>query len=137
MEAEAGAQVVMLSTVFAPETSKAIAVTDERASLPSFLINQPEAATLESNLYRSNYADRKIRLAKKVVKSDSAYLHAQLILAGQTVTSDKIVGTSHSYQFDCGCVRAYHLNTPPTETLEPCKKHKGLPALVRPPRSSR
>ena len=90
-------------------------------------------------MYQSSFADRKIRLAKRARKSDSDFLHAQLILAGQTVTRDTIVGTSHTYYFDCGCVRAYHLNVPieGRETLEPCKKHKGLPALARPLRSMR
>jgi len=78
-------------------------------------------------------------MAKRARKSDPDFLHAQLVLAGQTVTEDKIVGTSHSYYFDCGCVRAYHLNAPldARETLEPCKKHRGLPALARPLRQLR
>jgi hypothetical protein len=90
-------------------------------------------------MYRSSFAERKIRLAKRVRKSDPDFLHAQLILAGQTVTEDAIVGTSHSYNFDCGCIRAYHLNAPieGRETLEPCKKHEGLPALARPLRALR
>jgi hypothetical protein len=78
-------------------------------------------------------------MAKKARRSDPDFLHAQLILAGQTVTKDKIVDRSHSYYFDCGCVRAYNLNAPPDarETLEPCKKHRGLPAMARPLRSMR
>ncbi len=86
-----------------------------------------------------SFADRKIRLAKRARKGDPDFLHAQLILAGQTVTSDTIAGTTHSYQFDCGCVRAYHLNVPLAmrETLDPCKRHKGFPALARPSRPLR
>jgi hypothetical protein len=94
---------------------------------------------LKPIVYRSSLAARKIRIAKRVRKGDADFLHAQLILAGQTVMNDSIVGTSHSYYFDCGCVRAYHLNVPlgMRETLEPCEKHKGLPALARPLRSLR
>jgi hypothetical protein len=86
-----------------------------------------------------SFAERKIRLAKRAKKSDSDYLHAQLVLAGQTVTEDSIEGDSHSYIFDCGCVRTYHLNARITahETLVPCMKHKGLLTLVRPRRSFR
>ncbi len=87
-------------------------------------------------MYRTSFADRKIRLAKRARKSDPNYLHAQLILAGQTVTKDIIAGTSHRYYFDCGCIRCFQLNVPLSEreSLEPCKKHRGLLKTVRLPR---
>lgn len=79
-------------------------------------------------MYQSSFAKRKIRLAKLARKSDPDYLHAQLILAGQTVTRDIIAGTSHSYYFDCGCIRRFHISVPlnERESLEPCNNHKGL-----------
>ena len=54
--------------------------------------------------------DRKLVLAKKARKGDTNYLHAQLLLAGGKVVSDEIVGRSHSYYFDCGCVRSYSVS---------------------------
>ncbi len=101
------------------------------------LIRCPGRWSLKSNLYRSSFADRKIRLAKRARKSDPDYLHAQLILAGQSVTKDTITGTSHSYYFDCGCVRKFQLSVPlnERESLEPCKKHKGLLKGVHVPRA--
>lgn len=85
-------------------------------------------------MYQSSFQNRKLRLAKRARKSDPDYLHAQLIIAGQTVTKDAIVGTSHSYYFDCGCVRSFHGNVPLSEreTLEPCKTHKQLATARRP-----
>jgi len=79
-------------------------------------------------MYQSSFAKRKIRLAKRARKSDPDYLHAQLILAGQTVTRDTVAGTSHSYYFDCGCVRRFQANVPLSEreSLEPCSNHKWL-----------
>lgn len=89
---------------------------------------------LEDIMYYSSPRDRKIRLAKRAKKSDSDFLHAQLVLAGQTVTRDMIVGASHAYYFDCGCLRTFHLDVQLTarETLEPCEKHTGLLTLAQP-----
>jgi hypothetical protein len=88
-------------------------------------------------MYRSSFEDRRITLARRARRSDSNYLHAQLILAGQKVSKDTIAGTSHSYYFDCGCVRSFHLNAPMNqrESLEPCKKHGGLLSPARPSRT--
>ncbi|MGA2665182.1 MAG: hypothetical protein ABSF83_09580 [Nitrososphaerales archaeon] len=88
-------------------------------------------------MYRSPFAERKIMRARRARRGDSDYLHAQLILAGQTVTRDVIAGTTHSYYFDCGCVRAFHLNNPlkERESLEPCKRHEALVAPRRPLRA--
>ena len=85
-------------------------------------------------MYNSSFADRKVKLAKRIRKGESVFLHAQLVLAGQTVTKDMLVGASHAYYFDCGCVRTYHLSAQLTvhETLESCKKHEGLLTLVQP-----
>lgn len=73
-----------------------------------------------------------MRLARRAKKSDSDYLHAQLILAGQTVTRDTIEGTSHSYYFDCGCIRRFRLEAllNERESLEPCRAHEGLLLLT-------
>lgn len=84
-------------------------------------------------MYISSFKkERKMRLARRAKKSDSDYLHAQLILAGQTVMKDNIAGTSHSYFFDCGCVRKFSLDASPNkrESLEPCSAHKGLLLVV-------
>jgi hypothetical protein len=88
-------------------------------------------------MYQSRFEKRKLGLAKRAKKSDPDYLHAQLILAGQTVTRDSIAGTSHSYYFDCGCVRRFHVNVPlnERESLEPCNNHKGLVTAGRQSRS--
>lgn len=84
----------------------------------------------------SSFNERKMRLARRAKKSDPDFLHAQLVLSGQTVTRDTIANTSHYYYFDCGCVRAFHLGVPlaERETLKPCQKHVALQALVRPAR---
>jgi len=55
--------------------------------------------------------DKKLALAKKARRGDTNYLHAQLLLAGQKVVRDEIVGRSHVYYFDCGCVRSYSVST--------------------------
>ncbi len=75
-----------------------------------------------------------MRLARRARKSDSNYLHAQLILAGQTVVNDVIVQKSHVYYFDCGCIRTYDASGGPNglESLEPCKRHANL--IARHPR---
>jgi len=75
--------------------------------------------------------DRKLVLARRARKGDTNYIHAQLLLAGQKVVSDEIEGRSHSYHFDCGCVRSYALSdaSSASESVSACKKHKGL---VRP-----
>lgn len=71
--------------------------------------------------------DRKISLAKKARKSDTDYIHAQLILAGQTVEKDEIVGTSHRYYFDCGCVRSFSLvGSAASESVSACRMHGHL-----------
>jgi hypothetical protein len=74
------------------------------------------------------FADRKLVLARRARKSDTNYIHAQLLLAGQKVVSDEIKGRSHVYKFDCGCVRSYALSTEfsASETISPCKKHVGI-----------
>jgi len=78
--------------------------------------------------YYRTPAERKLRLAKRARRSDSNYFHAQLVLAGQVVLRDAIVEASHSYYFDCGCVRTYYRDKPfnEREVLNPCRKHKGL-----------
>jgi hypothetical protein len=78
--------------------------------------------------------DKRLRLAKKARKSDTNYIHAQLLLAGQEVDMDEIVGRSHVYYFDCGCVRSYSMTpgSQPSESLSACKRHKGL---ERPPQA--
>ena len=72
--------------------------------------------------------DRKLALAKKARRGDTNYLHAQLLLAGQKVLSDEIVGSSHLYHFDCGCVRSYSVTGASTasETVSACKVHGEL-----------
>ena len=72
--------------------------------------------------------DKKLSLAKKARKGDTNYMHAQLLLAGQKVLRDEIVGTSHSYYFDCGCVRSYSVsdNSSPTESVVACKLHGAI-----------
>ena len=72
--------------------------------------------------------DRKLTLARKARKGDTNYIHAQLLLAGQNVVRDEIVGRSHLYYFDCGCVRTYSLSTESSasESVSACEKHKGL-----------
>ena len=72
--------------------------------------------------------DKKLVLARKARKSDTNYLHAQLLLAGRNVVRDEIVGRSHSYYFDCGCVRSYTLGagSVASESVEACKAHKDL-----------
>jgi hypothetical protein len=77
--------------------------------------------------YRTPF-ERKMRLAKRAKKSDSNYIHAQLVLAGQVVLRDAIVDSSHAYYFDCGCVRTFYRDKPfkEQEILEPCKRHKRL-----------
>lgn len=68
--------------------------------------------------------DRKISLAKRARKSDTNYIHAQLLLAGQTVERDEIVGTSHRYYFDCGCVRSFSLvGSAASESVSACRTH--------------
>ena len=68
--------------------------------------------------------DKKISLAKKARKSDTDYIHAQLLLAGQTVERDEIVGTSHRYYFDCGCVRSFSLiGSTGSESVSACSVH--------------
>ncbi len=88
-------------------------------------------------MYQSSLAERKIRLAKRARKGDSDYLHAQLILAGRTVTRGIIAGASHSYYFDCGRVRRFQSDVPRNEreSLEPCNEHKGLLTMGRPIRA--
>jgi len=72
--------------------------------------------------------DRKLALAKKARKGDTNYLHAQLLLAGQKVLRDEIVGRSHIYYFDCGCVRSYSVSSESTasESISACKAHGEL-----------
>jgi hypothetical protein len=72
--------------------------------------------------------DRKMVLARRARKSDTNYIHAQLLLAGQKVVSDEIEGRAHLYHFDCGCVRSYALSPEfaASESISACKKHKSL-----------
>jgi hypothetical protein len=72
--------------------------------------------------------DKKIALAKKARKGDTNYMHAQLILAGQKVVRDEIVGRSHAYYFDCGCVRSYSVSAESlaSESMVACKLHGDL-----------
>lgn len=72
--------------------------------------------------------DKKLALAKKARRGDANYLHAQLLLAGQKVDRDEIVGRSHLYYFDCGCVRYFSVSIElsASESVSPCKKHEGL-----------
>ncbi|MDV3244775.1 MAG: hypothetical protein LYZ66_06350 [Nitrososphaerales archaeon] len=75
--------------------------------------------------------DKKLALAKKARKGDTNYIHAQLLLAGQNVDRDEIVGRSHLYHFDCGCVRSYSvsIDLPAAESVSACKKHENLVRL--------
>ncbi len=72
--------------------------------------------------------DKKLALAKKARRGDTNYIHAQLLLAGQKVVRDEIVGRSHVYYFDCGCVRSYSMSAESvaSESISPCKTHKDL-----------
>jgi hypothetical protein len=72
--------------------------------------------------------DRKLALARKARKGDSNYMHAQLLLAGQKVLRDEIVGRSHLYYFDCGCVRSYSvtIQSVASESVSACELHKDL-----------
>lgn len=83
--------------------------------------------------YPQSGTERKKRLALRARKGDSNYLHAQLILAGQTVLRDEIVGSTHVYYFDCGCIRTYSRESfsKEEERLDACKKHKKLQNGVR------
>ncbi len=74
--------------------------------------------------------DRKLVLAKRARKGDTNYLHAQLLLAGQKVDRDEIIGRSHLYYFDCGCIRSYSVSASSvaSEGVSACKIHKGLVA---------
>jgi hypothetical protein len=72
--------------------------------------------------------DRKLALAKKARRGDTNYIHAQLLLAGQKVVKDEIVGKSHLYYFDCGCVRSYSVSTDSlaSESISACSLHSEL-----------
>jgi hypothetical protein len=72
--------------------------------------------------------DRKLALAKKARRGDTNYIHAQLLLAGQKVVRDEIVGKSHLYYFDCGCVRSYSVSSESlaSESIAACKTHGEL-----------
>ena len=72
--------------------------------------------------------DRKLALAKKARRGDTNYIHAQLLLAGQKVVRDEIVGRSHLYYFDCGCVRSYSVSSESlaSESISACGRHDGL-----------
>jgi hypothetical protein len=72
--------------------------------------------------------DKKLALAKKARKGETNYMHAQLLLAGQKVVRDEIVGRSHLYYFDCGCVRTYSVSIESlaSESVSACKIHKEL-----------
>ena len=72
--------------------------------------------------------DKKLALAKKARRGDTNYIHAQLLLAGRKVLRDEIVGRSHQYYFDCGCVRSYSMgaNSMATESVSACETHKDL-----------
>lgn len=72
--------------------------------------------------------DKKLALAKKARRGDTNYIHAQLLLAGGKVVRDEIVGRSHSYYFDCGCVRSYSVNalSVASESVSACETHRGL-----------
>ncbi len=72
--------------------------------------------------------DRKLVLAKRARKGDTNYIHAQLLLAGQKVDRDEILGRSHLYYFDCGCVRYFSVSIEhsASESVSACKKHKNL-----------
>jgi hypothetical protein len=72
--------------------------------------------------------DRKLALAKKARRGDTNYIHAQLLLAGQKVLRDEIVGRTHLYYFDCGCVRSYSASSGSvaSESISACKIHSEL-----------
>jgi hypothetical protein len=72
--------------------------------------------------------DKKLALAKKARRGDTNYMHAQLLLAGGKVVRDEIVGRSHSYYFDCGCVRSYSLGagSVASESVSACEAHRDL-----------
>jgi hypothetical protein len=72
--------------------------------------------------------DRKLALAKKARRGDTNYIHAQLLLAGQKVVRDEIVGKSHLYYFDCGCVRSYSVSADSlaSESISACGIHSEL-----------
>jgi len=72
--------------------------------------------------------DKKLALATKARKGDTNYIHAQLLLAGQKVVRDEIVGRSHLYYFECGCVRHFSVSieSSASESVSACKKHEGL-----------
>ncbi len=73
-------------------------------------------------------SERKLVLARRVRKGDTDYIHAQLLLAGQKVDRDEIVGRSHHYYFDCGCVRTYSLSIDygASEAVSACERHQNL-----------
>ena len=75
--------------------------------------------------------DKGLALAKKARKGDTNYVHAQLLLAGQNVDRDEIVGRPHPYYFDCGCVRSYSVSIglSASETVSASKKHRDLVGL--------
>lgn len=72
--------------------------------------------------------DRKLVLARRARKGDTNYIHAQLLLAGQEVVRDEIVGRSHAYHFDCGCVRSYSVSSDSlaSESVSACEMHGEL-----------
>jgi hypothetical protein len=77
--------------------------------------------------------DRKLALAKKARRGDTNYIHAQLLLAGQKVVRDEIVGRTHLYYFDCGCVRSYSASNESvaSESISACKTHSELAKTLR------
>ena len=77
--------------------------------------------------------DRKLALAKKARRGDTNYIHAQLLLAGQKVVRDEIVGRTHLYYFDCGCVRSYSASgeSSASESISACKIHSELAKKLR------
>jgi hypothetical protein len=44
------------------------------------------------------------------------------------VVSDEIVGRSHLYHFDCGCVRSYSVSSESlaSESVSACETHRNL-----------
>jgi hypothetical protein len=72
--------------------------------------------------------DKRLALAKKARRGDTNYLHAQLLLAGGKVVRDELVGRSHSYYFDCGCIRSYSVSAESvaSESVSACDRHKSL-----------
>ena len=77
--------------------------------------------------------DKKLALAKKARRGDTNYIHAQLLLAGQKVLRDEIVGRTHLYYFDCGCVRSYSASgeSSASESITACKVHNELAKRLR------